>query len=91
MKIKSIEFVFENTESIIIDSNNIGLFEISGIKENIGRSAMNYISSDKSFNHLAIQILEDTPYISCFEEYESKFIMIILKQQNLIKKVTLIM
>lgn len=73
MKIKSIEFVFENTESIIIDSNNIGLFEISGIKENIGRSAMNYISSDKSFNHLAIQILEDAPYISCFEEYESMF------------------
>lgn len=73
MKIKSIEFIFENTESIVIDSSNIGLFEIDGIKENIGRTALNYISSDKSFNHLAIQLLEDAPYVSYFEEYKSMF------------------
>lgn len=73
MKIKSIEFIFENTESIVIDSSNIGLFEIDGIKESIGRTALNYISSDKSFNHLAIQLLEDAPYVSYFEEYKSMF------------------
>lgn len=59
MKLKQIEFAFENCESITIDGKYIGDFEVSNIKTSIERLASNSINELQIANKFAIEIHKD--------------------------------
>lgn len=58
-EIKSIEFIFENCESLSIPKNCIGLLDIEGIHDVIRRMAMNSIAKYTRADEFAIEIYKE--------------------------------
>lgn len=65
MKIKYIEFIFENCDSIKIEGKYIGYFLVDDLKTSIKRIAINSIKKMDSANIVAIEIHKDTNKERC--------------------------
>ena len=57
--IKEVEFVFENCESIKLDSKYFGWLCIENIREKICRVACNAIGQMKTAHEIAIELFKD--------------------------------
>jgi len=59
MKLKSIEFILENCDSIVVDGKYIGYFDVSDIKSSISRIACNSIARMDVANTVVIETHND--------------------------------
>ena len=72
MEIKSIRFVFENCDFVIIDGKYIGMFKAANIRHSIARTACNYFDEYDTVSEFAIEVHKDAdkkykPF-GCLEE-----------------------